>query len=99
MLIDSLVEDFANLEPYEYLPHDYSIWYVGTETSIETAIDALLTNLNKHGHVIIGNLETIDYIYEGKQKDLIYIILYRSLPKLEYLEYKSKEKEDKNAII
>lgn len=95
MLVDSLVEDFASLFPYNYLPADYFIWYVETENSIEEAIDILLINLNKHGHVIIGDSEIADYIYEGLKKELIYIILYRSLPKLEFLEYMYEQQKNR----
>jgi len=96
MLVDSLIEDFADKELYDYLPHDYNIWYIGIENAIDEGINDLLTNLKKHGHIIIGEPELADYIYVGLKNGIIYVILYKSLPKLEYLEYKLKEKEDKN---
>jgi hypothetical protein len=94
MLIDYLVEDFANLEPHDFLPKDYNIWYVGTTNSIEKALYNLLANLKQYGHIIVGEMEIADYVYG---EELIYVILYRSLPNLEYLEYKYQEKEDNNA--
>jgi hypothetical protein len=96
MIIDSLIEDFAGFEPYDYLPKDYNIWYVGRENSIDKGINNLLVNLSEHGHILIDELEIVNYKYDDI---LIDIILYRSLPKLEYLEYKAKEREDKNVLL
>ena len=72
----------------------YAIWYIGTVNSIRKGLDLLFENLNKHGHILIE--EPIIFDYLSYEKILIYVVLYKSLPKLEYLEYKSKEKEDKN---
>jgi len=71
-----------------------AIWYMGTENSIRDGLDLCFDNLNKHGHILIGEPLIFDYLYCGKE--LIYVILYKSLPKLEYLEYKWQEKVDKN---
>ena len=94
MIADSFFEDYINIMPYGYYyPHDYSIWYIGIENSIGKGINELLANLEKHGHIIIGEPEMVDYIYEGLKNEILWVILYKSLPKLEYLEYKLKEKE------
>jgi hypothetical protein len=77
------------------------IWYIGAENSIREGLELLFANLNKHGHILIEEPIIFDYIdhlqsseiYSG---DVIYVILYKSLSKLEYLEYKLKEKEDNN---
>jgi len=96
MIVDFLIEDFANRAPYDTLPKDYNIWYVGIENTIEEGLDRLLTNLNRKGHIIIGELEIVDYSWIILKNEIIYVILYRSLPKLEYLEYKSEEYEKRS---
>jgi hypothetical protein len=70
-----------------FLPYDkgQAIWYIGTENSIRKGLDLLFANLNKHGHILIGEPVIFDYLYYGKES--IYVVLYNSLSKLEYLEY------------
>jgi hypothetical protein len=99
MLTDSLIEDFASLVPYDYLPKDYNIWYVGIENTIDRGIQDLLINLKKRGHILIGDPEIIDYVWSILSSELIYVIFYKSLSKLEYLEYKWHEKEDNNGHL
>jgi hypothetical protein len=78
-----------------------NIWYIGTVNSIRKGLDLLFANLNHHGHILIEEPIIFDYIdylqssevYSG---DIVYVVLYKSLPKLEYLEYKYQEKVDKN---
>jgi hypothetical protein len=96
MVVDSFFEDYINIMLSGCYSHDYNIWYIGIENSIGKGINELLANLEKHGHIIIGEPEMVDYIYEGLKNEILWVILYKSLPKLEYLEYKLKEKEDNN---
>ena len=75
-----------------------AIWYMGTENSIRRGLDLLFDNLNKHGHILIGEPLIFDYIdfeHEEYEDVMVYVILYKSLPKLEYLEYKWQEKMSK----
>jgi hypothetical protein len=98
MLVDSFIKYLVDRRS-PYLPQDYNIWYVGIENSIDMGINELLVNLNKNGQIIIGEPEIVDYIYDDYDRpgyDLIYVILYKSLSKLEYLEYKWQEKVDKH---
>lgn len=95
MMLDYLVEDFASLVPYDQLPVDYNIWYIGVVNSIDKGINDFLTNLNKHGHILIDEPELISYTYAGLKNEIIWIILYKSLPKLEYLEYMYDKKVSK----
>jgi hypothetical protein len=91
--------DISDFDPDRswLLPFDkgQAIWYIGSENSIRKGLALLFASLNKHGHILIREPVIFDYLYYGKE--LIYVVLYESLPKLEYLEYKSKEQEDKNA--
>ena len=70
---------------------DYIIWYIGTENSIRKGLDLLFANLNKHGHILIEEPIIFDYLLYGRE--LIYVVLYKSLSKLDYLEYKFKQKK------
>jgi hypothetical protein len=86
--------DISDFDPDRswLLPYDkgQAIWYIGTENSIRKGLDLLFANLNKHGHVLIGEPIIFDYIdfISSKYEDIIvYVVLYKSLPKLEYLEY------------
>ena len=71
-----------------------SIWYVGTHVEIEEGISRFLENLSKHGHILLKEPQIYDYLYHGQ--DILYLIFYKSLTKLEYLEYKYQQKVDKN---
>lgn len=98
MLENSVIEDFASLVLCnDHLPTDYNVWYVGTENSMADGIDDLLDNLIKRGHILIDKLEIVDYIWDVYPKnEIAYVILYKSLSTLEYLEYMSKKLEEKN---
>jgi hypothetical protein len=76
-----------------------SIWYIGTVNSIRKGLDLLFDNLNYHGHILIEDpiiFDYADFLSSKYGMSPIYVILYKSLPKLEYLEYKYKEQVDKN---
>jgi hypothetical protein len=74
-----------------------AIWYIGTVNSIREGLDLFFANLNKHGHILIGEPIIFDYLWDGYLGDgLCYVVLYKSLPKLEYLEYMYEQQVDKN---
>jgi hypothetical protein len=67
-----------------------AIWYIGTENSIIKGLDLLFANLNKHGHILIGEpiiFDYADFLCNKYGESPVYMVLYESLPKLEYLEY------------
>lgn len=103
--MNSLAEAFANatisdcIADTYFIPREYNVWYVGFANSIDEAIDLFLINLNKNGHVIVGEPEIVDYVYESNRNELIYIILYNSLPKLAYLEYMYEKQVDNGSKI
>jgi len=70
------------------------IWYVGTHVEIEDGISRFLNNLRYNGHILLEEPKIYDYLYQGR--DILYIIFYKSLTKLEYLEYKYQQKVDNN---
>ena len=72
----------------------HSCWYIGLVNSIDTGVKNLEKYLAAHGHILIEIPELFDYL-NGDQ--INYFILYKSLPKLEYLEYMYKKKVNKNA--
>jgi len=92
----TFVEDFANRQPYDYFPDNYNIWHIGFENTIEKGIKYLLQHLDKKGHIIVGDPELISQVWctdVDNIPEIDYIILFQSLPKLEYLEYKYQEEK------
>lgn len=72
---------------------DAKSWYVGMDNSPSKGFGQLLQHLSKNGEILIDIIAVFDYEY---YEQLSYCILYRSLSKLEYLEYKHKELVDNN---
>jgi hypothetical protein len=71
------------------------IYYVGTFIPIDEGIERFYKTLDKHGHILVTQPEIYDYLYSGEE--LLYVIFYKSLTKLEYLEYMYEKKVGKNA--
>ena len=72
---------------------DFQQWYVGIDRSVSVGYKNLLQHLDKHGEILVEVVSVIDYEYYEQWS---YCILFKSLPKLEYLEYKYTEQVDKN---
>jgi len=61
-----------------------SIWYVGTQLTVDEGIVNLFAHLDEHGHILVDKPQIVDYFYHGRS--ILYVIFYKSLTKLEYLE-------------
>ena len=75
------------------LADDHLIYYIGSENTVDEGIRRFFKNMDDHGHILIEEPEMIDFI---DHDTVIQIIIYKSLPKLEYLEYMYEKRVDKN---
>ena len=82
-------------DPLDYIS-GRSIYHIGIVNSIDMGIKRFFNHLNNRGHILIEEPEIIDYIDYLYNDDIIYLIIYKSLPKLEYLEYMWEKKVDNN---
>lgn len=74
------VLDWLNDKPHK----DVHIWYIGVSNGIRYGLDSLFSNLNKNKHILVGEPEIYDHVYYDGE--ILYIIAYKALPNLEYLE-------------
>ena len=86
----SFVERIAYIQE---LAEDHDVYYIGIVNSIDEGIANFYAHLSNRGEILIEDPEIIDY---PEYESIIYFIIYKALPKLEYLEYKWKEQVDKN---
>lgn len=63
---------------------EYSVWYLGTLNSIEEGLKNWHEYLKEKGEILIENPELADYTLGS---DINYVLFYRSLTKLKYIEY------------
>jgi hypothetical protein len=72
-----------------------SIFYVGTQVVIDEGIKRFYDMLDRQGNILVGKPMIYDYLYYDG--NILYLIFYKSLGKLEYLEYCYEKKVGKNA--
>lgn len=83
------IDLMADFTPYA---GNRSIWYVGVSIDIEDGISRFYGHLDKNGLILIGKPEIYDYLWCDQ---VLYLIFYKSLEKLEYLEYMWEKKQSK----
>jgi hypothetical protein len=79
----------------QVLAEDHDVYYVGSRNTIDEGIRNFYEHLDHRGHILIEEPEIIDYL---EYDTIIYIIIYKSLGKLEYLEYLWEKSVDKNVV-
>lgn len=72
---------------------DSILFYIGIEVELSEGIKRFYNNLERQGHILIEGPEMYDYLYRG---EIVYVLVYKSFSKLDYLEYMWQKKEDKN---
>jgi hypothetical protein len=78
-----------DIELLNSIAWEYLIYYIGTVNTIDIGLKRFYKYLDNYGQILVEEPQIVDFLRDG---EIIQVILYNSLGKLEYLEYMWEKK-------